>query len=139
MPFKSKKQVRKFFAMEARGEMPKGTAKRWLKKYGAPKRERVEKTAGVLTVVAGVPLALAALGGFGGALHPALAPLAKKLVAAGVGIPAALGELGVAGGVASASAGHIAGRATRAAAKTVASHARAQSGRAKALLRALKR
>lgn len=31
MPFKSLSQLRRFFAMEARGELPKGTAKRWLK------------------------------------------------------------------------------------------------------------
>lgn len=31
MPFKSKAQERLFFAKEARGELPKGTAKRWLK------------------------------------------------------------------------------------------------------------
>ena len=31
MPFKSKSQMRAFFAKEKRGEMPKGTAKRWLK------------------------------------------------------------------------------------------------------------
>lgn len=29
MPFKSKAQMEKFFAMEKRGEIPKGTAKRW--------------------------------------------------------------------------------------------------------------
>jgi hypothetical protein len=29
MPYKSKSQMRKFFAMEKRGELPKGTAKRW--------------------------------------------------------------------------------------------------------------
>jgi hypothetical protein len=29
MPFKSKAQMRKFFAMEGRGELSKGTAKRW--------------------------------------------------------------------------------------------------------------
>ncbi len=29
MPFKSKAQMKKFFAMEKRGEIPKGTAKRW--------------------------------------------------------------------------------------------------------------
>ncbi len=29
MPFESKAQQRKFFAMEARGEIPKGTARRW--------------------------------------------------------------------------------------------------------------
>ena len=29
MPFQSKKQQKKFFAMEARGEIPKGTAKEW--------------------------------------------------------------------------------------------------------------
>ena len=31
MPFKSKAQMRKFYAMEASGEMPKGTAKKWSK------------------------------------------------------------------------------------------------------------
>lgn len=29
MPFESKAQMRKFFAMEKRGEIPKGTAKKW--------------------------------------------------------------------------------------------------------------
>lgn len=29
MPFKSKKQMRKFYALEERGEMKKGTARRW--------------------------------------------------------------------------------------------------------------
>ena len=29
MPYKSKAQMRKFFAMERRGEMKKGTARRW--------------------------------------------------------------------------------------------------------------
>ena len=29
MPFKSKAQMKKFFAMEKRGEIPKGTAERW--------------------------------------------------------------------------------------------------------------
>ena len=29
MPFRSKRQVKKFFAMEARHELPKGTAERW--------------------------------------------------------------------------------------------------------------
>ena len=29
MPFKSKAQMKKFFAMEKRGEIPPGTAKRW--------------------------------------------------------------------------------------------------------------
>jgi len=28
-PFASKSQVRKFFAMEGRGELPKGTAEEW--------------------------------------------------------------------------------------------------------------
>ena len=30
-PFRSKAQMKKFFAMEARGEVKKGTAKRWAK------------------------------------------------------------------------------------------------------------
>ena len=29
MPFRSKSQMRRFFAMEGRGEIPEGTAKRW--------------------------------------------------------------------------------------------------------------
>ena len=29
MPYKSKAQMKKFFAMESRGELPKGTAKEW--------------------------------------------------------------------------------------------------------------
>lgn len=29
MPFQSKAQARKFFALEARGEMKKGTAEKW--------------------------------------------------------------------------------------------------------------
>jgi len=29
MPLRSKQQMRKFFAMENRGELPKGTARRW--------------------------------------------------------------------------------------------------------------
>jgi len=31
MPYKSLSQMRKFFAMEKRGEIPKGTAERWAK------------------------------------------------------------------------------------------------------------
>lgn len=30
-PFRSKAQMKKFFAMESRGEMAKGTAERWAK------------------------------------------------------------------------------------------------------------
>jgi len=29
IPYRSKRQVKKFFAMEARGELPKGTAEKW--------------------------------------------------------------------------------------------------------------
>jgi len=29
MPFRSKRQMRKFFAMEKRGEIPKGKAREW--------------------------------------------------------------------------------------------------------------
>ena len=29
MPYKSKAQMKKFFAMESRGELPKGTAEEW--------------------------------------------------------------------------------------------------------------
>ncbi len=31
MPYKSKKQMRKFFAMESRGELPEGKAEEWAK------------------------------------------------------------------------------------------------------------
>ena len=31
MPYKSRSQQRAFFAMEAKGELPKGTAKKWMK------------------------------------------------------------------------------------------------------------
>ena len=31
MPFKSKAQMRRFFAMEEKGDIPKGTAEKWLK------------------------------------------------------------------------------------------------------------
>jgi len=43
MPFKSKTQMRKFYALEAEGKLPQGTAKRWLAKYGKPTKERVAK------------------------------------------------------------------------------------------------
>ena len=33
MPFKSKAQMRKFFAMESKGEIPKGTTRQWLEPY----------------------------------------------------------------------------------------------------------
>ena len=45
MPVKSKAQLRKLYALEAEGKLPKGTAKKWLKKYGKPTVERVEKKA----------------------------------------------------------------------------------------------
>ena len=44
MPYKSKAQVRKMYAMEARGEVAAGTAERWRAKTGSlkklPKRKR---------------------------------------------------------------------------------------------------
>lgn len=39
MPFRSKAQMRLFFAKEARGELPKGTARRWLRH--TPNRKRL--------------------------------------------------------------------------------------------------
>lgn len=45
MPIKSKAQMRKLYALEAEGKLPEGTVKKWLKKYGKPTEERVEKTA----------------------------------------------------------------------------------------------
>ncbi len=46
MPFRSAAQRRFMFAAEARGEVPKGTARRWQKETGKIKLpERVEKTA----------------------------------------------------------------------------------------------
>jgi len=45
MPFKSKAQQKKFFAMEERGEIPKGTAKRWAEETPNIKKlpEKVKK------------------------------------------------------------------------------------------------
>ena len=49
MPFKSKAQMKKFFAMEKRGEMKKGTAERWAKETPnikkLPKRVKGKKIA----------------------------------------------------------------------------------------------
>jgi len=47
MPFKSKAQLRKFAAMERRGEIPKGTFKRWLEETPNVKKlpERASKMA----------------------------------------------------------------------------------------------
>lgn len=44
MPFKSRSQQRLFFAKEARGELPKGTAKQWAKETPSLKKlpEHVE-------------------------------------------------------------------------------------------------
>ncbi len=48
MPFKSKAQQRKFFAMESRGEIPKGTAKKWAHETpnikSLPKKKRKKKS-----------------------------------------------------------------------------------------------
>lgn len=38
MPLQSKAQLRKFFVMEQEGELPKGTAKKWLKHTKDPKK-----------------------------------------------------------------------------------------------------
>lgn len=47
MPFKSKAQMRKFYAMEARGEIPKGTTERWKRHTKSisklPERKRKKK------------------------------------------------------------------------------------------------
>lgn len=43
MPFKSKKQWRKFFAMENKGELPKGKAEEWAKETKTPYRRLPEK------------------------------------------------------------------------------------------------
>lgn len=47
MPYKSKAQMRKFFAMESKGELPKGTAKEWAHHTPDIKKlpDHVEKTA----------------------------------------------------------------------------------------------
>lgn len=49
MPYKSKAQMRKFFAMEAKGELPKGTAREWAHHTPDTKAlpEHVEKKAGL--------------------------------------------------------------------------------------------
>lgn len=41
MPIKSKAQQRFLFAAEARGDVPKGTAKRWVAETGAAKLKRL--------------------------------------------------------------------------------------------------
>lgn len=46
MPYKSKSQMRKFFAMEGRDEMPKGTAERWAKH--TPNIKKLPEKVGVL-------------------------------------------------------------------------------------------
>jgi hypothetical protein len=38
MPFKSKAQMRKFFSMESKGELPKGTAEHWAHETPSVKR-----------------------------------------------------------------------------------------------------
>lgn len=38
MPFKSKSQMRKFFSMESRGELKKGTAEEWAHKTKSVKK-----------------------------------------------------------------------------------------------------
>ena len=38
MPYRSKKQMRFFFAKEARGELPKGTAEEWAHKTPSIKK-----------------------------------------------------------------------------------------------------
>ena len=45
MPFLSKRQMKKFFALEDEGELPKGTAKKWLKETKNVKKlpEKVKK------------------------------------------------------------------------------------------------
>ena len=49
MPYKSKAQMRKFFAMEAEGELPKGTARQWAHHTPDLKKlpEHAEKKAGL--------------------------------------------------------------------------------------------
>ncbi len=54
MPFKSKAQMRFMFAAEERGELPKGTAKRWLKhtkniKNLPKKKKNIKKKASSLS------------------------------------------------------------------------------------------
>jgi len=46
MPFKSKAQLKKFFAMEARGQLPKGTTKKWIAETQSIKKlpNRVKKS-----------------------------------------------------------------------------------------------
>jgi hypothetical protein len=50
MPFKSHAQMRKFFAMESRGELPKGKAEQWAKETpnikALPERIGKKKTTG---------------------------------------------------------------------------------------------
>jgi len=49
MPFQSKAQMRKFFAMEERGDLPKGKAEQWAHETpdikGLPERKKAKKRA----------------------------------------------------------------------------------------------
>jgi len=45
MPFKSQAQWKRFFAMEQRGKLPKGTAERWAKKTKIPFRQLPKRLA----------------------------------------------------------------------------------------------
>ena len=94
MPFKSKRQQRKFFAMEHSGEIPKGTAMRWaeetpnIKKLPEKKKTaslcapELERTLfeGVLSKEAGME---GILGGLGSKLAPVLLPAGLGAYAAG--------------------------------------------------------
>jgi len=50
MPFKSKKQWGKFFAMENKGELPKGKAKQWAKETKTPFKELPNKKTACLAL-----------------------------------------------------------------------------------------
>lgn len=53
MPFKSRSQMRKFFAMEAEGKLPKGTARTWA--HHTPNLKKLPehvKAAGITTLYA---------------------------------------------------------------------------------------
>ena len=43
MPLKSKKQWKKFFAMEAKGELPRGEASKWAHETKTPYRNLPER------------------------------------------------------------------------------------------------
>lgn len=86
MPYESKSQMRKFFAMEAKNEIPKGTAKRWahhtpdIKALPEHVKKSLAEPNSIITVSPTMARAMGGgvLGGLGGGLYGAINPEDKK-------------------------------------------------------------